>query len=96
MIPCDDIRDRLDQALASETGISIDFLTQREAKAFRMALYAFRRQDARHCATIYPEGHALHGRSPYDILLIRIEDESSVIIEPRRPVPPAKPIPDQA
>lgn len=92
----DEIRDRLDQALASDGGVSILFPSGREAKAFRMALYTFRRQDTRHNATMYPEDHALHSSSIYDTLLVRLEG-ATVLIEPRRPLPPAKPLPpDQA
>lgn len=89
-----DLRDRLDQALASEHGVTLDFDSPAAARSFRMSVYAARRHEAKQNAAVYPAGDALHNASIYDTLTLRITG-SSVRIEPRKQMPEAKPIPQK-
>lgn len=90
-----DLRDRLDQALASATGVTLTFESPDQARSFRMAVYAARRHDASKNVAVYPAGDPLHGVSVYDSLTLRIAG-SSVHIEHRKPMPEAKPIRESA
>ena len=79
----EEIRARLDKALASPDGVSIAFRTKREAVRFRMAAYSLRRSMARKTP----------GPTPYDALAIRIVPPLTVLIEHVRPLPEAEPLP---
>ncbi len=86
----DDIRLRLDQALASPNGVTLAFDRPEDAKSFRMACYVYRRRLIR-----------TNKFTPYDDLVIRLTPPATILIEPRRPLPAATaiippPTPDQA
>lgn len=76
----DPVLARLDQALASSDGVTIDFDRPMDAVRFRMRAYARRR--------------ALHakGNASYDPLVIRIVPPATVLIEHSRPIPAAEPL----
>jgi len=79
-------RDYWEQALTQPAGIEVEFLTKKEAEAFRFGLYRARNVDRVLNREIYPEGDELHGRSAWDHLLLKLVTTSrgshSVLILP--------------
>jgi len=62
----------MDKALADLKGIRIKFSKSGEAIHFRLRLHTARRIDRKDNLEVYPDGHAMHGKSPYDPLVMRI------------------------
>jgi hypothetical protein len=69
------IRESLERALASERGIRLSLSSKRAAEGFQRRAHQLRREDRKENAVIYPEGHALHGGSMYDQLVVRVEGQ---------------------
>ncbi len=81
------IRDILDQALQTDSGLSLAFTSKSEAHSWRMSAYALRRREAAQSKAIYPAAHPSHGTSPYDSLIIRFHDPATITIAPSPPPP---------
>lgn len=88
----DAIRAALDQALASPSGIRLDFVSKASTVEWRMAAYALRRHEAAESRAIYPPHHPSHGASPYDALVIRFESPATLTVAPREPAPTISPL----
>lgn len=71
-----DCFDLLDKALDEPRGTRVEILSgPRAATHFRMRIHQARQIDRAENRVTYPDpDHHLHGRSPYDILVLRIED----------------------
>lgn len=70
-----DCYNAFDQAVADRKGIRIRMPSQDKAIYYRMRLNQARKIDRRDNCEIYEEGHALHGRSAYDAIVIRLLPE---------------------
>lgn len=68
-----DIRNALDQALASAKGVRLKFPDDKAAMTFKGRVHSFRYQDRKENKKIYPEDHPMHGRSAYDPLMVKTE-----------------------
>jgi hypothetical protein len=68
-----DCYDLMDKALADSKGIRIKFSSYGEALHFRLRLHTARRIDRKDNLEVYPGEHAMHGKSPYDPLIMRIK-----------------------
>jgi len=68
-----DCYDLMDKALADQKGIRIKFTSWGDALHFRLRLHTARRIDRKDNLDIYPGGHPMHGKSPYDPLIMRIK-----------------------
>lgn len=64
----------LDAALADPRGIRAEVSTLAAATHLRMRVHQARTIDRNENAKTYPADHHLHGRSPYDILVCRVEE----------------------
>lgn len=84
----DPVTQRLDEALASTDGITLDFDRFEDARRFRMRIYARRRALA---AKSRASGG--NGLIAYDNLIVRIVPPATLVIEPSRPIPAAQPLP---
>lgn len=71
----DDCYKLLDQALEQERGIRIELSSTRDATYLRLRIHHARQIDRTENAFTYEIGHPLHARSPYDILVCRIEGD---------------------
>src|SRR6266702_8822129 len=67
-----DCYDLLDKAVEDAKGMRVRFSTFAGAQAFRMRMYAARSVDREDNKGIYPKDHPMHGRSPYDVLLMSV------------------------
>jgi hypothetical protein len=69
-----DCYDLMEKAISDEypTGLRIKFASFNEANHFRQRIHNARYVDRQENAEAYPEGHAMRGRSIYDILNCRI------------------------
>jgi hypothetical protein len=93
--PSSDVRDLLDQALATPRGLRVSFPTPEAANAIRMRIYALRKHDSSESRKIYPPDHPTYNRTPYDSLIVRVvgsADGASLVIEPAPAIPPATPL----
>ena len=68
-----DCFDLLDRALDEPRGIRIELADHNSANYLRMRIHHARTIDRNENTKTYPADHHLHGRSPYDILVCRIE-----------------------
>lgn len=64
--------EHLEQALAQPTGIRIPFAAEGDAIQYRLRLHQARRADRGANAEIYDPPHAMHNRSEFDRLVIRL------------------------
>lgn len=67
-----DVRDALEQALASEKGVAIECPDHGAAIALRQRMNTFRKIDRSENRKVYPEDHPLHGNSNFDRLSLRV------------------------
>lgn len=68
----------LDKALEETRGIRVEVIDLASANYLRMRIHHARTIDRRDNAITYPDrDHPMHGRSPYDILVVRIEEDST-------------------
>lgn len=75
-----DCKKALDQALASERGVRLEFPSSKDAFRFMGRCNSFRLLDRKENAKIYTEpAHTLHGRSIYDVLKIVQENQFIII-----------------
>lgn len=72
-----DVRELLDRAIDSPNGIRVTLPDRLEGKPggtatyFIQRAYKFRTLDRRENAKIYPPGEPMHGKSVYDVLVVR-------------------------
>jgi hypothetical protein len=62
----------MDKAIADPKGIKIKFSAGEDAWHFRIRLHTARKIDRNDNRDTYDQGHAMHGRSVYDQLTMRI------------------------
>lgn len=72
-----DCYDLMDKAIADQKGIQIKFAIKEEAMHFRIRLHTARRIDREENMQIYPESHAMYGKSAYDPLTMRVRKDSN-------------------
>lgn len=65
-----------DKALADEKGIRIKVDDRPSAETLRSRLHFARQLDRRDNTQLYDEDDVMHGRSPYDILIVRIREDT--------------------
>jgi hypothetical protein len=68
-----DCYDLMDKALADPKGIRIKFSSWGDALHFRLRLHTARRIDRKDNLEVFPADHAMHGKSPYDPLIMRLK-----------------------
>jgi hypothetical protein len=68
-----DCYDLMDKALADPKGIRIKFTSWGDALHFRLRLHTARRIDRKDNLEVFPSDHAMHGKSAYDPLIMRIK-----------------------
>jgi len=68
-----DCYELMDKALADPKGIRIKFSSWGDALHFRLRLHTARRIDRKDNLEVFPADHAMHGRSPYDPLIMRLK-----------------------
>lgn len=68
-----DCYDLMDKALADPKGIRIKFNSWGDALHFRLRLHTARRIDRKDNLDVFPAEHAMHGKSPYDPLIMRLK-----------------------
>lgn len=78
-----DLVEVLDQALASSKGLRVTFADAPAAWRFRSRCNSYRMQDRKDAKKIYPPEHVNHGRSAYDVLILRIEGNEMVVEKER-------------
>jgi len=66
-----DIKDYFEQAMESDRGIKIICADQKAATMYKHRINYFRVLHRKDNQKLYPEDHALHGRSPYDIFVVK-------------------------
>lgn len=69
-----DCYEALDHALADEKGVRIAVANYDAALMLRMRLHQARQLHRKDNELAYEEGHAMHGASPYDELVVRIRE----------------------
>jgi hypothetical protein len=67
-----DCFDLMNKAIADPKGIQVKFAQSEDAWHFRIRLHTARKIDRLDNMTTYPETHAMHGKSVYDQLTMRI------------------------
>lgn len=72
-----DCYELLDKALAGAKGSRIKVVDRSAAVHLRSRLHYARALDRADNEAVYPEGHQLRGRSPYDPLTVKIRKEPS-------------------
>ncbi len=75
-----DCYDLMDKAIADPKGIKIKFAQEEDAWHFRIRLHTARKIDRLDNMVTYPETHALHGRSVYDALVMRIKTLTDKVV----------------
>lgn len=76
-----DLREYWEKAFEAERGIRIPCVSKAECNALRMRLNRFRVALRKESLKIYPESHPMRGRTVFDALIVRIEDDRFVRIE---------------
>ena len=70
-----DCTDLLDGALKSRKGIRIGFTDLASARYYRMRMHHARALVRRQNREVYAEDHPQYGKSPYDVLTLRLRRE---------------------
>lgn len=86
----DDCYAVMDAALGDEKGAGVRFPAESDANIFRMRCHYARKIDRTKNAETYEKGHALHGVSAYDRLIVRVRENGNawwVLIEPNAVAP---------
>jgi hypothetical protein len=65
-----------DKALADDKGIRVKVDDRAAAETLRSRLHYARQLDRRDNTQLYEEDDPMHGRSPYDILICRIREDT--------------------
>lgn len=74
-----DVEALFERALASEKGIVVTFATPEQATINRGRMNAYRVRLRKANAKIYPEGHHMHAKTPYEGLVLRKPEGSNRI-----------------
>lgn len=69
-----DCYELMEKAITDPKGIKIKFARDEDAWHFRVRLHTARRIDRTDNLSLFPEGHMMHGKSPYDGLVMRIRE----------------------
>lgn len=69
-----DIYKVYDQALADPMGVRVPFNNRAEAQHYQLRMHQARAIDRKDNKELYPEGHALHNNSAYDVLQVRLRE----------------------
>ena len=72
-----DIQNTFEKALSSPNGIKLTCGSYQEAIMLRARFNAFRKQNRKANAEIYPPDHEMHGNSAYDVLVLKIPPKNS-------------------
>jgi hypothetical protein len=62
----------MEKAMEDPKGIRIKFATEEDAWLYRLRLHNARKIDRRENEENYEKGHGMHGKSPYDLLIMRL------------------------
>lgn len=68
-----DCYELMEKAISDPKGIKIKFARDEDAWHFRVRLHTARRIDRTDNMKLFPEDHMMHGKSPYDTLVMRIK-----------------------
>ncbi len=74
-----DIKGYFEQAIESERGIRIICKDPKSATMYKHRMNYFRVLHRKDNAQLYPQDHSMHGRSPYDVLIIRQRDHEILV-----------------
>jgi hypothetical protein len=69
-----DCYELMEKAINDPKGIQVKFARNEDAWHFRVRLHTARRIDRTDNMSLFPEGHMMHGKSPYDSLVMRIRE----------------------
>jgi hypothetical protein len=69
-----DIRELFDRALMSERGLRVRLKTKGAANNLRQRMSYYRQLDRRENKKVYTENDPMHGRSQYDILILKLTE----------------------
>ncbi len=75
-----DIRDYFERAIESEKGIRIICTDAKAATMYKHRINYFRVLHRKDNQKLYPQDHTMHGRSPYDVLVVK-QRENILILE---------------
>jgi hypothetical protein len=67
----------MEKAIEDQKGIRVKFATEQDAWLYRLRLHNARKIDRKENEEIYEKGHAMHGRSVYDALIMRLRQASN-------------------
>jgi hypothetical protein len=67
-----DCYELMEKAIEDQKGIRVKFATEQDAWLYRLRLHNARKIDRKENEEIYEKGHAMHGRSVYDALIMRL------------------------
>jgi hypothetical protein len=67
----------MEKAIEDQKGIRVKFATEQDAWLYRLRLHNARKIDRKENEEIYEKGHAMHGRSVYDALIMRLRQVSN-------------------
>jgi hypothetical protein len=67
-----DCYELMEKAIEDQKGIRIKFATEQDAWLYRLRLHNARKIDRKDNEEIYEKGHAMHGKSVYDALIMRL------------------------
>ncbi len=84
-----DCEEFFEQALGHERGIAVTQESPGHAQRFMQRMNAYRVALRKSSQQVYPLGHELHNKSPYDIFILRKDPENSsrVLIQPTNSKP---------
>ena len=68
-----DCYELMEKALLDPKGIRVKFVTEDDAFHYRLRLHNARKIDRHDNFQLYEEGHQMHGKSPYDVLIMRMQ-----------------------
>lgn len=71
-----DCYDLMDKAIADPKGIRIKFGSYGDALHFRLRLHTARRIDRKDNLEVFAADHAMHGKSAYDPLIMRLKENA--------------------
>jgi hypothetical protein len=72
-----DCYELMERAINDPKGIKVKFARDEDAWHFRVRLHTARRIDRTDNMALFPEGHMMHGKSPYDELVMRIKENTN-------------------
>jgi hypothetical protein len=72
-----DCYELMEKAISDPKGIQIKFARDEDAWHFRVRLHTARRIDRTDNLKLFEEGHMMHGKSPYDALVMRIRENKN-------------------